>query len=78
MPRVPILLHQKFIYCVDFSSMMFASLDGQGLWVQWKHLHYFLQYAMYLGIREPSIHYPSYSWNEVHRLLAHAKVLEIK
>jgi hypothetical protein len=32
---------------------------------------------MYVGIRKPFIHYPSWSWNEVHRLLDHAKVLDV-
>jgi len=47
--------------CVDFASMMALSLGKQGLWVPCKHLYYILQYAMYFGIREPFIHYPS--WN---------------
>jgi hypothetical protein len=45
--------------CVDFFSMMFASLGKWGLWVSCKYLYYVLQYAMYFGIREPFIHYPS-------------------
>ncbi len=48
--------------CMGFSSMMSTSLGGQGPWVQCKHLYYILQYhAMYLGISEPLIHYPSWS-----------------
>ncbi len=42
--------------CMDFSSMVFASLNNWGLWdVQCKHLHYILQYAMYCGIWKPFI-----------------------
>jgi hypothetical protein len=66
--------------CMDFSSMMDSSLSKWGPWVKLdkKHLYYILQYAMDYGIREPPfIHYPSSSWNEVHRLLDRAKVLEL-
>ncbi len=63
--------------CVDFSSMMFRFFGKWGPWVPCKHLYYILQYAMYVGIREPFMHYPSSSWNEVHRLLNRAKVLEV-
>ncbi len=63
--------------CMDFFSMMFASLGKWGLWVPCKHLYYILQYAMYFGIKEPFIHYPSWNWNEIHKLLDHAKVLEV-
>jgi len=63
--------------CVDFSSMMSGSLGKQGSWVPCKHFYYFLQYAIYSRIRKPLIHYPSWSWNEVHRLLDCAKVLEV-
>ncbi len=60
--------------CVDFSSMMVLSFDKQGPWMPCKHLYYILQYAMCFRIKEPFIHYPSWSWNEFHRLLNHAKV----
>jgi hypothetical protein len=50
--------------CVDFSSMMVLSLDKQRPWMPCKHLYYILQYAMYFRIKEPFIHYPSWSWNE--------------
>jgi hypothetical protein len=63
---------------MDFFPMMFVSLDRQGPWVQCKHLYYILQYAMYYGIKESLIHYPSWNLNEVHRVLIHAKVLEVK
>ncbi len=63
--------------CVDFFSMMSRSLIERGSWVPCRHLYDILQYAMYIGIKEPFIHYPSWSWNEVHRLLNHAKILEI-
>jgi hypothetical protein len=63
--------------CVDFLSMMALSLNKQGPWVPCKHLYCILQYAMYYNIKEPFIHYPFWSWNEVHRLLDHAKVLEV-
>jgi len=46
--------------CVDFASMMASSLGKQGMWVPYKHLYYILQYAMYFGINEPFIHYPSW------------------
>jgi hypothetical protein len=62
---------------MDFSSMMSGSLGKQGPWVPCKLLYYILQYAMYVGIGEPFIRYPSSSWNEVHRLLDRAKVLEV-
>ncbi len=64
--------------CVEFFSMMSVSFYRQGLWVQCKHLYYILQYAMYYGIKKPFIHYSSWSWNEVHRLLACANILELK
>jgi hypothetical protein len=63
---------------MDFPSMMFASLNGRTLWVQGKHLYYILQYVMFCGIKEPFVHYPSWSWNEIHRLLGCAKTLELK
>jgi hypothetical protein len=44
---------------MDFSSMMFASLNNWGSCVLCKHLYYILQYAMYYGIKEPFIHYSS-------------------
>jgi hypothetical protein len=37
-----------------FSSMMFGSLGKQGMWVPCKHLHYFLQYAIYYGFENHS------------------------
>jgi hypothetical protein len=57
--------------------MVFVSFDKQGPWVPCKHLYYILQYAMYFGIREPFIHYPFGSYNDIHKLLNGAKVLEV-
>jgi hypothetical protein len=63
---------------MDLFSMMFVSLDEWGSCVQCKQLYYILQYVMFCVIRESYIHYPSWSKNEVDRLLGHAKVLELK
>jgi hypothetical protein len=57
--------------------MMDSSLGKKRPWVPCEHLYYILQYAMYYGIRKPFIHFPSWSWDEVHRLLHRAKVLEV-
>jgi hypothetical protein len=51
--------------CMDFASMIASSLSNWGPWVPCKHLYYIMQYAIYSRIREPFIHYPSWSWNEV-------------
>jgi hypothetical protein len=58
--------------------MMSMSLDERGPWVHCKHMYYILQYVMFCGIRKSFIHYPSWNWNEVHRLLGHAKILKLK
>jgi len=63
--------------CMDLFSVMFMSLDEQGPWVHYKQMYYILQYVMFCGIRESFIHYPSWNWDEVHRLLGRAKVLKL-
>ncbi len=64
--------------CMDLFSIMFVSVDEWGLWVRCKHMYYIFQYVMFCVIKEWFIHYPSWSWNEVHKLLSRAKVSNLK
>ncbi len=81
-PRSPkqyeVIINDYLAYsCIFFSPMMTLMRASRGHGCHVKHLYYILQYAMYSRIKKPIIHYPSWSWNEVHRLLNCAKVLEV-
>jgi type III secretory pathway component EscU len=63
-------------YCIYFIVTLIISLGIHGAWVQCKHLYHILQNIMYYGQFEEFIHYPTWNWDEVQRLLARAKTFD--
>jgi hypothetical protein len=51
--------------------MISKSLGQQGMWVPNKHMYYVLQHVTFCGEFENSIHFPTWSYDEVCCLLTH-------
>jgi hypothetical protein len=49
--------------------MLASSLSGRGAYMQCKHVYHILQMIMFYGLMEDFIHYCTWSWDEVQRLL---------
>lgn len=56
--------------CPDFINMSAAALGKRGKWVHCKHLYYLFRYLMKVHVvNDNYIHHPTFSYNEVERLL---------
>jgi hypothetical protein len=62
--------------CVDFFAKMSKSFSKQGLWCHVNTCTTFCNMPCMLGLENHSS-ITSWSWNEVHRLLDYAKVLDV-
>jgi hypothetical protein len=55
--------------------MMASSLGASWKWVHCKHLYFILQKVMHYGQTKKIIHFPTWSWNEMQRLMSRAKMV---
>jgi hypothetical protein len=63
--------------CSDFTKMSSQSLGKKGKWVYCKHLYYVFRFLCKVNYDSDNfIHVPTYSYNEVMRLLELAGVVE--
>jgi hypothetical protein len=53
--------------------MLVGSLGAHGAYAQCKHVYHILQMIMFCGFIEEFIHYYTWSWDEVQRLLERFK-----
>jgi hypothetical protein len=55
--------------CLDFVAMIYSSLGWRRKWVPYKHMYYVLHHVIFCVQLENFIHFPTWSYDEIHCLL---------